>query len=227
MTETGGRPGPLRIALADESELVTHGLAAMLAPYGETMLVPSSPGGGLATFVDITLHDSFGQLPLCTAALDRLVHRPAGGRLVVYSWNMHSELVAAALARGASGCLSKLLSAADLVDALVAIGQGEQVVRLGSTEESEEVQRARLTPRELEMLRFISAGLTNTEVAQACGLSINSVKSYIRSGYRKIGVQSRSQAVLWAVRNGCLADPVALVASSAAEAPGIPSHALG
>jgi NarL family two-component system response regulator LiaR len=223
----GGRPGPLRVALADESELVARGLAAMLAPYDEVMLVPPSPGGCLATFVDVTLHDSFARLPVCTASLDRLAHRPAGGRLVVYSWNMHPELIATALRSGASGCLSKLLPAVDLVHGLVHIAAGEPVVRLGPTERSDELGRAQLTPRELEMLGLIASGLTNSEVAQVCGLSINSVKSYIRSGYRKINVQSRSQAVLWAVRNGCVADPTALVGSTARDAIGAVDLAFG
>lgn len=63
MTSRGTRLGPLRVALAYESELVTRGLAAMLAPYDEIMLVPVSPGEGLATFVDITLHDTFEVQP--------------------------------------------------------------------------------------------------------------------------------------------------------------------
>ena len=47
------------------------------------------------------------------------------------------------------------------------------------------------------MLSLIAGGLSNTDVAARMGLSINSVKSYVRSSYRKIGVESRSQAVLW------------------------------
>ncbi|WP_223286195.1 helix-turn-helix transcriptional regulator [Kocuria atrinae] len=45
-------------------------------------------------------------------------------------------------------------------------------------------------------------GATNDEIARTCYLSINSVKSYIRSAYRKMGVERRSQAVLWGVQNG-------------------------
>ena len=64
------------------------------------------------------------------------------------------------------------------------------------------------------MLGLISAGLTNNEIAEATALSINSIKTYIRAAYRKIGAASRSQAVLWAVRNGCVerADKRRLVA---------------
>lgn len=57
------------------------------------------------------------------------------------------------------------------------------------------------------MLSLITQGVTNQEIAEACYLSINSVKSYIRSAYRKINVERRSQAVLWGTQNGML--PVA------------------
>lgn len=59
----------------------------------------------------------------------------------------------------------------------------------------------RLSDREEEVLRLIVAGLTNREIADEVYISINSVKTYIRSAYRKIGVHSRSQAVAWGLRN--------------------------
>jgi DNA-binding NarL/FixJ family response regulator len=207
MTDTHATPGAIRLTLADECELVTQGLGAILAAYDDFTLVPPSPGGGLATFVDLTLHDAFARLPLCEATLDRLVGRPAGGRYVVYSWNIHPDLANTALARGAAGCVSKSLPPDELVDALRAIAAGETVVRTVQSEESRELRLAGLSPRELEVLGLISAGLTNNEIAEATSLSINSIKTYIRAAYRKIGAASRSQAVLWAVRNGCVMEP--------------------
>lgn len=58
-----------------------------------------------------------------------------------------------------------------------------------------------LSDREEEVLRLIAAGLTNREIAEQVFISINSVKTYIRSAYRKIGVNSRSQAVAWGLRH--------------------------
>ncbi|MBF4160269.1 helix-turn-helix transcriptional regulator [Nocardioides acrostichi] len=55
-----------------------------------------------------------------------------------------------------------------------------------------------LTRREEQVLHLISAGLTNTEIGEVAELSINSVKTYVRTAYRKIGVDHRSQAVRWA-----------------------------
>ena len=57
------------------------------------------------------------------------------------------------------------------------------------------------------MIRLITNGLSNEDIAYYLNLSINSVKSYIRSTYRKIDAGSRAQAVVWGVRNGYLSEP--------------------
>ena len=54
---------------------------------------------------------------------------------------------------------------------------------------------------------MIAAGMSNQEIADRSYLSINSVKTYIRTAYRKIGAQRRSQAVRWAIENGFVATP--------------------
>ena len=65
-----------------------------------------------------------------------------------------------------------------------------------------ELRRLGISKREYEVLELMASGLSNQEIADGAYLSINSVKTYIRSAYRKIGVQRRTQAVLWATRNG-------------------------
>ena len=61
---------------------------------------------------------------------------------------------------------------------------------------------AKLTGREVEVLTLICRGLSNAEIARSLFLSPNSVKSYIRTAYRKMGVASRSQAVVWGLEHG-------------------------
>ena len=59
-----------------------------------------------------------------------------------------------------------------------------------------------LSAREAEVVGLITQGFTNDQIARNCFLSINSVKSYIRSACRKLGVERRSQAVRWGVQHG-------------------------
>ena len=65
---------------------------------------------------------------------------------------------------------------------------------------------ADLTERERDVLELITNGYSNQQISQRLYLSINSVKTYVRPGYRKIGAETRSHAVIWGVRHGLLKD---------------------
>ena len=79
---------------------------------------------------------------------------------------------------------------------------------------------ARLTDRELTVLELIAAGLSNREIAEDLWVSINSVKTYIRNAYRKVGVTRRAEAVLWAYHHGLAASPDDDAAAVVAGPPG-------
>ena len=72
-----------------------------------------------------------------------------------------------------------------------------------------------LSAREREMVELIALGLSNEEIARHCYVTVNTVKTFIRSAYRKIGVTRRTQAVAWALEHG-LVDPSAATGLSAA-----------
>jgi DNA-binding CsgD family transcriptional regulator len=59
-----------------------------------------------------------------------------------------------------------------------------------------------LTDREAEVLALITQGRSNSEIARVMYLSINTIKTYIRSAYRKIGVTGRPHAMLWGIDHG-------------------------
>jgi DNA-binding CsgD family transcriptional regulator len=63
-----------------------------------------------------------------------------------------------------------------------------------------------LTDREAEVLALITQGKSNLEIAALMFLSINTVKSYVRSTYRKIGVTTRPHAILWGIEHGFTPD---------------------
>jgi two-component system, NarL family, response regulator LiaR len=92
--------------------------------------------------------------------------------------------------------------------------RGETVILTGDNETSVggagdwPGRSAGLSSREAEVIALIASGLTNQEIAERACVSLNTVKTYIRSAYHKIGVERRSQAVLWAVENGFPRDTV-------------------
>ena len=110
------------------------------------------------------------------------------------------------------GYLSKTLPAADLVAAIEAVHAGEIVIseHRGRTPSAPGLdwpgRLEGITDRESEILALITQGMSNAEVARLTYLSPNTVKSYIRSVYRKIGATSRTQAVLYGIRHGFAPD---------------------
>jgi DNA-binding NarL/FixJ family response regulator len=194
-------PLPIRLALSRECELVRHGLAGLLAPYAHRVVLTRSSSEDPPSTADVTLHDSLARPPASLAALDDLLGTSSSTHVVTFTWNCHPGLARQVVDRGASGCLAKDLPADRLVAAIEAVHAGRTVIdtgRLTPLPHPDDV----LTPREAEVITLITRGLENSEVARETFLSINSVKSHIRSAYRKMGVTSRSQAVLWGVRHG-------------------------
>ena len=204
--------GPVRVGLMNDYELVAHGLGRLLEPYRDRIrLVEFDYRLPVARDVDVVLFDTFAAEQGGDASVIREMLE--GGRVkkvVVYSWMTEDKLVAAAFERGASGYLSKGMTAAELVDALERVHGGEAVT--DQTPSRDDVagdwpgRREGLSAREAEIVAFVTQGLTNVEITRRTYLSINSVKTYIRSAYRKMGVSRRSQAVLWGVQHGFLPD---------------------
>ncbi|WP_375430727.1 DNA-binding response regulator [uncultured Friedmanniella sp.] len=204
---------PLTIALVDDYDVVVVGVATMLEPYRERVLVAEiDTNSSVSDLVDVVLYDSFAQPESDAQEIAVLVENPRAKRVVVYTWNFHPDLVEHARRQGVHGYLSKSLPARELVAALEAVHAGEVVI-------SEPPRRARpatgldwpgrsegLTDREAEILALITQGKNNAEVAQLTYLSPNTIKSYIRSTYRKINVTSRTQAVLWGIERGFTPD---------------------
>ncbi|MDG3010806.1 response regulator transcription factor [Rhodococcus sp. D2-41] len=160
---------------------------------------------------DIALYDSFANPQTDSTQIRDLVANPLVGKVVIYTWNFAKRSVSDALANGASGVVSKSLPAAQLVEALESVHRGDQQIH-PSHEGAKIVagdwpgREEGLTQREAEVLALITQGLSNVEIAETSGLALNSIKTYIRSCYRRIGVSSRTQAVLWGFEHGFLPD---------------------
>jgi two-component system, NarL family, response regulator LiaR len=136
-----------------------------------------------------------------------LLEHPLVSKVVVYTWSVQQRLIDEALERGVAGYLTKQMGAEELRDALRRIHHGEVVVAPagdveGPTNGSWPGREEGLTPREAEVIALITRGLSNQEIAEKTCLSINSVKSYIRTSYRKMGIASRTNAVLWGLEHG-------------------------
>jgi DNA-binding NarL/FixJ family response regulator len=205
--------GPITVALVDDYDVVVMGVANMFDAYRDRVVVAELDATTVVKDpVDVVLYDSFAQPESDHHEIGVLVANPCAHRVVVYTWNFHPDLIASAREHGAHGYLSKTLPARELVAAIEAVHAGNVVV-------SQPPPRARsaigldwpgrgegLSDREAEILALITQGMSNADVARLTYLSPNTVKSYIRTVYRKIGAGSRTQAVLWGVDHGFTPD---------------------
>jgi len=207
-------PVGIRLAIVNDYEVVVRGLASMLRSYGDRVQVveadankhPEAP-------VDIALFDTFAQSWHDRERIARLVRDPRIGKVVVYTWSADDPATASPRVPGIAAYVSKRLAAADLVAALERIHAGE-TVHLQDGGRGTPVggdwpgREEGLTARESEVLSLITQGYSNNDIVDTTMLSINSIKSYIRSAYRKIGVTTRSRAILWGIDHGFQPDRV-------------------
>jgi NarL family two-component system response regulator LiaR len=196
----------MRIAVLNDYPIVVSGVVTMLEPFQERAeLVELDDRGMPRADVDVVLFDMFAHLDGDRPSLADIISED-GPKVAVFTWVSDPAAVELALAQGAAGYLSKTLAPPDLLKSLEDICSGavvtsdEYAFSRGAAADTS-THSDGLSPRENEVLALIAKGLSNKEIAQALFLSVNSIKTYVRTAYGKIGVHSRSQAVLWAHEN--------------------------
>lgn len=218
-----GEPGvPVRVGIVDDCELVRRGLAGMLEAHRHRVQLVRAPRlrDEVGPAVDLVLYDPALLAPEACEEVERLARR-RGARAVVFTWQ--PDPVPTRGDGATSPVLSKCWDAEQMVAQLeraadddaawpVPVDRAERVSAASSEAPAGPPTARRraggrelpggLTEREAQIVDLISRGLSNDEVARACYLSINSIKTYIRTAYRKMGVTRRSQAVVWGLEHG-------------------------
>ena len=198
----------MRLAIVDDYPVVVAGVASFLAAE-HIDVVETGASTAVLSDVDIVLYDTFAQVQGEGLDLEDFVRDSGGAKVVVYSWNLDPRLIEEVVA--ARRQRLPLQGAHRTPDRCRSGASHERRDRHPSRPESSRASAARATgpdvpsgstPREAEIIALITQGLSNEEIAERAFLSINSVKTYIRTAYRKMNVTSRSQAVLWGVDHG-------------------------
>jgi DNA-binding NarL/FixJ family response regulator len=203
--------GSIRVTLVNDHEVVVRGLRAILAPFADEIeVVEMRVGHGLETPVDVALCDTFSQPLVGHARVNELVADPGVGAVAIYTWNMHPDLIAKARDCKVTGYLSKQLTGPQLAEALVRVAAGEQLVEPPLLLPENPFDPGSgdwpgrdhgLTQRQAEVVSLIAQGLTNQEIVERTYITLNTLKTYIRQAYQRMGVRTRSQAVLWGVEH--------------------------
>lgn len=116
------------------------------------------------------------------------------------------------LRAGATGCISRDEPVAELARAIIAVGRGEitlpqsiaglALATLARGESAVGDLIEPLSEREAEVLQLLAQGMTNKDIAQTLILSVRTVEAHLRNIFGKLGVRSRTEAALWATKNG-------------------------
>ena len=160
--------------------------------------------------VDAILYDLALESAGDAAGLVQLRRAAPRPPILVLSDSANDSRILAALQAGARGCVSKTISGVDLIDAVEDVIAGSPVLPPNSTAALLEQLRgdspsAGLSPREVEVLRAVAAGLTNKAIALRLGISEHTVKFHLGGAMTKLGAASRAEAVATALRQGWLA----------------------
>ncbi len=211
---------PIRVILAEDHALVREGTRHLLEATGEIVVVDeASDGAGAVAAVaehqpDVAIID-IGMPGMNGIEATRQV-KESYPQVSVLVLTMHDDdqFIFAVIEAGAAGYLLKDVHGDDLVAAVRAVHAGESVLhpavahtvlsRLASGSKASEVreQSEPLTDRELEVLRLAARGLANKEIAGSLDVSVRTVEAHLSHVFRKLDVGSRTEAVLYGLRQG-------------------------
>ncbi|HWL14432.1 MAG TPA: response regulator transcription factor, partial [Opitutus sp.] len=125
-------------------------------------------------------------------------------RVLVYSNYAKGEEVYQAVKSGAAGFVVKEMALDRLLEAIRLVHAGEQYIPPQVAAKIAERLLARLSPREMEVLKLLAKGLSNKEIAARLGLVVGTIKIYVANIFSKLGVSDRTQALVVAVKRGII-----------------------
>lgn len=208
----------LRILLVDDHEIVRIGLKTLLSRYPHFEIVAEAGDAQEAleqtllhtpdiVVMDIRLPGRNGVL----ATRDIIAARPET-KVIMLTSHADDDVLFEAINAGASGYVLKQIGSDDLIRALETVGRGESMVDPALTQKLFEHVRessrraedeffATLSEQELNILSFITEGLTNREISERVFLSEKTVRNYVSSILAKLDLSSRAEAAAYAVRH--------------------------
>ena len=211
----------LRVLVVDDHDLFRTGLASLLAAQPGIEVVAQASGGRSAVRLaaelqpDVVLMDL--QMPDVdgVTAIRAILARRASSRVVALTVLADDAAVAKALEAGSCGFLAKDTPIDGIVAAIQAAAQGAawlspsaakivlgQMRRDEADHKTGEAPIEELSAREVDVLRLIARGMENSEIAETLNISRRTAKNHVSNILAKLGLPSRVQAAIYAVRHG-------------------------
>ena len=202
----------MKVLLVDDEPLIRTGLRAILEPELE-VVGEAGDGAAVAPLVrrlrpDVVVMDiRMPGVDGIEATRRILAHVDAPPRILILTTFEHDDHVLEALRAGASGFLLKRAEPAELVRAIRLLAEGDSLlfpaaIRRLAARQTRVPRDLDLTAREAEILRAMTRGLSNAEIAEALVVSLETVKTHVSAILSKLGARDRTQAVIRAYESG-------------------------
>jgi DNA-binding NarL/FixJ family response regulator len=205
----------IRVLIVDDHTVVRSGLKTFFALLDDIEVVGEAADGGEALAAarrltpDVVLMDLLMPNVDGVTAIGRIKEEFPGTEIVAMTSFIEEETVTAALAAGASGYLLKDAEADDVAQAVRDAFHGEVhfdpavarllAERIRRRPAAEDSLVEPLTEREKEVLRLVARGLSNKDIAAELFITERTARTYVSNILGKLGLQSRTQAALWAI----------------------------
>jgi two-component system, NarL family, response regulator LiaR len=200
----------LRVTLVNDYEIIVQGLQRMLEPFADRIHVVETEAGGLPTLpTDIALFDTFGGRRNSLARVRAMARDLEIGKVVLYTWDAPPAFRDDVAQQAVDAVILKSETGEALVAALERVHAGD----ISGFDDLEDLPPSTsLTQREQEVLALMALGSSNREIAHELYLSVDTVKTHVRTLFQKLGVSNRTQAALTAANFG-VAPPAQRAAS--------------
>ena len=207
----------IRVLIADDQPVVRQGLRTFLELHDDIDVVGEAEDGERALEAiaalapDVVLMDLVMPRLDGVAAIERLRESGSPARVIVLTSFLDEDKVLPAVRAGAAGYLLKDVEPADLVRAIRTVDGGEallhpavaaRVLRELAADGDRTRRHELLTPREREVLALLARGRANKAIAFELGVAEKTVKTHVGNILGKLGLSDRTQAALYAVREG-------------------------
>jgi NarL family two-component system response regulator LiaR len=211
---------PIRVMIVDDHEMVRHGAAGYLAAQGDIQIVGEADSGEKAvhlaqdTVPDVVLMDLVMPGMDGVEATRKLKDISPRTQIIILTSYHEDEHIFPALQAGAISYLLKDVKAADLVDAIRRAAKGEATLhpkiaervlkefRVGGAEKRRLFLT--LTEREMEVLKLIALGQTNSKIAEQLVITVGTVKGHVSNILSKLHLADRTQAAVYAWQEGLI-----------------------
>jgi DNA-binding NarL/FixJ family response regulator len=207
----------IRIVVADDHVVVRSGLEQLVGTFDDVELVGSGANGAEAIDVCVATRPDVALLDLEMPGVDgieatrRIREASPVTHVVIFTSFSDRDRILRALDAGAIGYLLKDAEPDEIHRGLRAAARGEAPLAPKAATEilaarSSTAHSGALTEREREVLQLVADGLANKQIARRLGISEKTVKGHLTQVFQTLGVTDRTQAALWAERNGLRGD---------------------